>query len=32
MMAQRIKVLIVEDDDQVRQLLADLLTAAGYLV
>lgn len=32
MMAQRIKVLVVEDDDQVRKMLADLLTAAGYLV
>jgi DNA-binding NtrC family response regulator len=31
-MAQRIKVLVVEDDDQIRKMLGDLLTAAGYLV
>jgi len=32
MIAQRIKVLVVEDDDLLRKLLDDLLTAAGYLV
>jgi DNA-binding NtrC family response regulator len=32
MMAQRIKVLVVEDDDQLRKMYGDLLTGAGYLV
>jgi len=32
MMVQRIEALVVEDDDQLRTMLDDVLTANGYLV